>query len=184
MLKQLIAITIVIIFPFTASVAKTCRTESLSESTPTSQFLTENETVTDKATTLSWMRCAVGQKWDGNSCQGKAQTLGWQDAMVLVDKINDQGISGHHDWRMPMVPELASIVERQCFNPRMNTAVFPGAPSVVFWSSMEKMGMKNYAYTLNFGSGEAVATTKDHQGAVRLVRGGPWWKPPMMSQKK
>lgn len=184
MLKQLLTIAIAIMLPLSTSSAKTCRTDSLTESTPSSQFLTAAETVTDKTTTLSWMRCAVGQQWDGKSCNGKPLTLAWDEAMALVDKINSQGIAGYHDWRMPMVPELASIVERQCFNPRMNTVVFPGAPSEVFWSSMEKMGSKNYAYTLNFGAGHANAITKEYQGAVRLVRGGPWWQPPMMSQLK
>ena len=183
MLKKLLAITIAIMLPFATSAAKTCRTDSLTESTPTNQFLTAGETVTDKQTTLSWMRCAVGQYWGGKGCNGKAQTLDWQAAMALVDKLNDQGIAGHRDWRMPMVPELASIVERQCFNPRMNTVVFPGAVSEIFWTSMEKMGSKKHVYTLDFGAGEAVATSKDHQGAVRLVRGGPWWQPPKMSQK-
>jgi len=183
MIKKILAMIGVMLITMTSSWAATCRTETLAESTPTSQFVTTGETVTDEATTLSWMRCAVGQNWDGKNCNGKATTLDWQAAMALVNKINDQGVAGYHDWRMPMVPELASIVERQCFNPRMNTTVFPGAPSKIFWSSMEKMGAENYAYTLNFGAGEALATTKDHKGAVRLVRGGPWWQPPMMSQQ-
>jgi len=160
--------------------ADNCRTDTLAISTPTSRFSTEGATVTDKETTLSWMRCAVGQEWDGKTCNGAAQTLAWPQAMARVDEINAQGYAGHSDWRMPVVPELASIVERQCFNPRMNSVVFPGAPAQVFWSSMEKMGKTDFAYTLDFGGGEAVASAKSRAGAIRLVRGGPWWEPPKM----
>jgi len=183
MLKQLLFMISVMTIAVTTSWAGTCRTESLSQSTPTSQFVSVGETVTDNATTLSWMRCAVGQQWNGKSCSGKTQIFDWQAAMALVDKVNAKAIAGHSDWRMPMVPELASIVERQCFNPRMNEKVFPGAPSEIFWTSMEKMGADNYAYTLDFGGGAAMATVKHQQGAVRLVRGGPWWQPPIMSQR-
>ncbi len=182
MLKQIVA-TLAAIMICSTSWAETCRTESLSQSTPTKQFTLSNDVVMDKETTLSWMRCAVGQHWDGQACHGKAKTVAWSEAMAMVEKINTKGTGGHNDWRMPMVPELASIVERQCFNPRMNTAVFPGAPSAIFWTSMEKMGTTDYAYSLDFGGGQAVATAKDHVGAIRLVRGGPWWQPPTMSAR-
>ncbi len=180
--KQILAIAAMALFSLTTWAGE-CRIEALTESTPTSRFSSTTETVSDMETKLSWMRCAVGQAWDGKICNGDPQKLDWQQAMAHVKQINAKGVDGHNDWRMPMMPELASIVERQCFNPRMNSTVFPGAPSAIFWSSMEKMGTADYAYTLDFGDGEAVATAKDHQGAVRLVRGGPWWVPPQMSQR-
>lgn len=182
MIKQMIAFTAAALIASTAW-AGSCRTEAAA-STPTARFSDGGITVTDKETTLSWMHCAVGQAWDGKACSGEAKTFTWQEAMAKVAEINAEGLGGHSDWRMPMVPELASIVERQCFNPRMNSAVFPGAPSLIFWSSMEKMGKADQAYTLDFGGGAAVATAKSAQGAVRLVRGGPWWQPPQMMSKR
>lgn len=183
MLKQILAIVVATFICFSSSWAGNCRTETMAESTPTSRFSSMGETVTDQETTLSWMRCAVGQQWNSKTCTGEPKTMDWQHAMAMVEQANTSKLGGHSDWRMPMVPELASIVERQCFNPRMNTAVFPGAPSEVFWSSMEKMGTTNYAYTLDFGDGAAMASSKERLGAVRLVRGGPWWEPPKMSQR-
>jgi len=182
MLKQMLAVVIVSLLSF-HSWAENCRTDTLDVSTPTSRFSTEGVTVTDKDTTLSWMRCAVGQSWNGETCTGKAKKLDWQQAMALVAETNSLGYAGHADWRMPMVPELASIVERQCFNPRINSVVFPGAPSEIFWSSMEKIGSTVLAYTLDFGGGQAVASAKTNLGAIRLVRGGPWWEPPVAMQQ-
>ncbi len=182
MLKQMLALVIITLLSF-PSWAETCRTNGLAASTPASRFATAGVTVTDKETTLSWMRCAIGQSWDGKTCTGEPQKFDWQNAMALVAETNAQGYAGHSDWRMPLVPELASIVERQCFNPRMNNVIFPGAPSEVFWSSMEKMGTTDFAYTLDFGGGQAVASAKTKIGAVRLVRGGPWWEPPISMQQ-
>ncbi|MBI3775281.1 MAG: DUF1566 domain-containing protein, partial [Gammaproteobacteria bacterium] len=98
--------------------------------------------------------------------------------------LNLNGYAGHSDWRIPLVPELASVVETGCVSPnniRINTTVFPATPSGVFWSSMQKPGAEDYAYTLDFGAGGATPTMKTSPGAVRLVRGGPWWTPPEKS---
>lgn len=160
--------------------AATCRSE-LKASTPTARFEASGETVADTETTLVWTRCAIGQQWSGSACTGEPQAMGWSEAQAMVARLNREGYSGRSDWRLPVLPELASIVERQCFNPRMNEAVFPGAPSAVFWSGMEKSGTAGYAYALDFGAGTAEATLKDYKGAVRLVRGGPWWEPPKMA---
>lgn len=162
--------------------AATCRAD-LKVSTPSERFDASGETVADTKTTLTWMRCAIGQQWTGSACAGEPQAMGWNEAATMVERLNREGYAGRNDWRLPMLPELASIVERQCFNPRMNEAVFPGAPSRVFWSSMEKSGSPNRAYTLDFGGGAAQATLKDYKGVVRLVRGGPWWEPPKMAAK-
>ncbi len=157
--------------------AADCRAD-IAASAPTDRFAVTRYTVADRDTTLMWTRCALGQKWDGKSCTGAPRLSSWKEAMEQVAQLNRDGFAGHNDWRLPMVPELASIVERRCFNPRVNEEVFPGAPSQLFWSSMEKRGMAGWAYTLDFGAGAAEATSEDTPGAVRLVRGGPWWQPP------
>ncbi len=165
-----------------ASVASAadCRL-TLEESTPTERFQLKGELASDSKTTLEWMRCAIGQRWNGSICLGEPQAMGWHEAKAMVARLNREGYAGHKDWRLPVLPELASIVERQCFNPRMNEAVFPGAPPRVFWSSMEKSGTAEHAYALDFRAGVAQPAFKGDMNAVRLVRGGPWWQPPEMA---
>lgn len=160
--------------------AATCRPE-LPASTPSARFDTHGETVADMQTTLVWMRCAVGQQWNGSACMGEPQAMDWSAAKAAVERLNREGYAGRGDWRLPALPELASIVERRCFNPRMNEAVFPGAPSTVFWSGMEKPGTDDQAYALDFGGGAAQVMSRTFKGALRLVRGGPWWEPPKMA---
>lgn len=166
---------------FTQSLsAEPCKPGKRPLTTPTERFtLSGKGSVLDKTTGLTWMRCSVGQQWAGNNCAGEAARYTWQDADWVKDTVNLDGYADHTDWRIPVVPELASIVELGCVNGRVNPIVFPSTPSVAFWSSMEKPGAQDYAYTLNFGAGGgATPSLKSTQGALRLVRGGPWWTPP------
>ena len=86
--------------------------------------------------------------------------------------------------QLPMVPNLASIVERRCLNPRINEEVFPATALGPFWTSMEKKGRTQYAYIVDFGEGNAGPLDKAQRANVRVVRGEPWWTPPKMSENR
>ena len=82
-------------------------------------------------------------------------------------------------WRLPYVPELASITERKCFNPRVNENVFPTTPSKEFWTGMERKGDTEKAYAIDFGGGSVMPSRKNNAAYVRLMLDGPngkWWK--------
>ena len=166
--------------------AQTCRTDTIQKSAPTSRYvLNDNGTVTDKETEITWMRCALGQKWDGHTCTGKANKYNWKNAVEAVAKVNKEKYGGVSTWRLPYVPELASIVERQCFDPRVNQQVFPATPSIAFWTGMEKMGHPEQAYIIDFGAGAASPSKKTYEGPVRLMHdgpNGPWWEMPKMPE--
>lgn len=77
----------------------------------------------DPETGLVWMRCSLGQQWDGAGCRGKPLALSWFDARDYIatyindksrhSKINEGGPVGvRSNWRMPTVEELAAI--RKC----------------------------------------------------------------------
>ena len=156
-----------------------CKASTRPQSTPTERFsLNPNGSVLDKQTGLTWMRCALGQTWDAGTCAGTSARFAWQDTDWAKDTLNLDGYAGHTDWRIPLVPELASIVELGCIDHRINDTVFPKTPPGPFWSRTEKPKTENYAYTLDFGAGGATAKLKTTPGALRLVRGGPWRTPP------
>jgi hypothetical protein len=166
---------------FTAAVQadQTCRS-NLEESTPTSRFVfSDNGTVTDTETEITWMRCAMGQKWDGKTCTGKAHEYSWQEAKDAISELNSNTFGEPGSWRLPLVPELASIVERKCFEPRVNLTVFPATPSKAFWTGMEKKGSLEQAYAIDFGRGKVTPSKKTYAGPIRLMHDGPngkWWK--------
>ena len=166
------------LFLVTAQADQSCRS-SLKESTPTSRFVFSDDMVTDTETEITWKRCAMGQKWDGKTCTGKAREYSWQEAKDAVSDLNSDTFGEPGSWRLPYVPELASIVERQCFEPRVNLVVFPATPSKVFWSGMVKKGNPEQAYAIDFGRGKVTPNKKSYVGLVRLMHDGPngkWWK--------
>jgi hypothetical protein len=174
--------TVVLVSP--APNAEPCKTGSRPRSTPTERFTVNDDgTVLDKTTGLTWMRCALGQRWNGSTCAGRAATFTWSDSDWAKDAVNLDGYAERSDWRVPVIPELASIVELGCVDRRINSDVFPATPAAAFWSSMEKPGTQDYAYAMDFGAGGAAPVLKSTPGAVRLVRGGPWWTPPPSTRR-
>lgn len=164
---------------FNVHADQTCRS-NLEESTPTSRFIfNDNGTVTDTDTKITWMRCAMGQNWDGKTCTGNAKAYSWQEARDAVAELNSDTFGEPTKWRLPYVPELASITERKCFQPRVNLTVFPATPSKAFWTGMEKKGKNQQAYAIDFGKGSVTPGKKSNTAFIRLMLDGPngkWWE--------
>jgi len=122
--------------PWFQAAAQTCYNDILPD-TPTTDF-TDNKdgTVTHDKTGITWMRCALGQAWNGSTCTGTAQTYTWARALQAAETLNEGGgLAGKIDWRLPNRKELKSIVERRCYSPAINAVLFPNTPSDWFWSA-------------------------------------------------
>lgn len=51
------------------------------------------------------MRCAVGQDWDGNQCNGESESFKWEAAKKIRLEF-----AGYEDWRLPMIEALRTLV--------------------------------------------------------------------------
>jgi hypothetical protein len=148
--------------------AQSCR-DSIPAATPDADFTIHNDgTVTHNTTGLTWMRCSLGQSWNGKTCGGAAAIYTWQGALQAV---NGFKFAGYSDWRLPNKNELASIVEERCSSPAINGAVFPGTPSAYHWSSSPYAGLAQAAWSVDFAFGSINASSKSGGVHVRLVRG-------------
>ncbi len=56
---------------------------------------------------LMWMKCAVGQKWNGSTCKGKAVSLTWMEARKVAKK---NKYAGYSDWRLPTLQDFDTLV--------------------------------------------------------------------------
>lgn len=69
----------------------------------------------DASTGLVWMRCAVGQTWNGAACVRDSSSFNLfslQQARSLPDRFNaGGGWLGHADWKLPTIDELESLVQ-------------------------------------------------------------------------
>jgi len=123
------------------------------------------DTVYDKSTDLTWMRCSYGQQWsEASGCSGSVTLMDWDSAMELHSRADAA-------WRLPDRDELQSIVDHNCKRPAINETVFPETASIQYWTSTPSG--PSFAWIVFFRTGMPTWTyQKTVQFAVRLVRSG------------
>lgn len=155
---------------------QSCNTDGFPLSLPSERFIINDDaTLSDTTTDLMWQRCAWGQQWTGDACKGEPASMDWAAAIQLAENTNANGTLFYNDWRLPNIRDLASIVERQCEDPRTNLELFPNTPATFFWTSTTRAGdeSESHAYALSFGPEGVDHRAQSEQHRVRLVRPAP-----------
>lgn len=150
-----------------AAFAQECLSSGL-ETTPSDRFTAvTTSSLLDTATDLVWRRCSEGQAWNGSTCEGEATKYTWQQALQLAHEASDNDLLG---WRLPNVKELASITERNCVRPAVNSGLFPETPADDFWTSTPSADDPDRAWVVAFFNASHSIKEKDRFIYVRLVR--------------
>lgn len=147
-------------------------------------------TISDLASGLQWMRCALGQTWSDPVCSGEPARHTWSAALEAAQRLNHRGgFAGRADWRLPALDELRTLVYcsggrprlwngsgQECQGPFERPTVYPAAfpktPPSWFWSSSPDASDPEYAWLVYFSNGHVNYGRKSQAGCVRLVRGG------------
>jgi hypothetical protein len=137
---------------------------------------TEDGGLRDKDWTYSWYNPDparnggfAGYEHYTNNCWDKARC----DTDKFVADVNQAGLCGAGDWRLPTVEELRSIVDHSRYNPAIDNAWFPAIGYDRYWSSSPHAGNATYAsYVYFYGHGYDGLLQKAIAQHVRLVRGG------------
>ena len=82
-----------------------------------SRFITNDHLVVDLKNGIEWLRCSVGQQWDGQTCVGNIVNLSLDLVPQALDIANQQ-LGGK--WRLPSKSELTSIICKTCSSPKIN----------------------------------------------------------------
>lgn len=165
------------------SVSALCPNENLAiqATTPSTDFIDNNDgTITHIKTGLMWKRCTEGQEWTPSGCDSEPTVHGWNAWENILNDVKEHHFAGYSDWRLPSKNELESIVERRCWNPSINTFIFPStvhdnnALNLYHTSSSAVRGDGSVAevWVIDFYSGGVFATSKwgNVPGVARLVR--------------
>jgi len=142
-----------------------------------------NGTILDRNTLLIWEK-----KSDDGSIHDKDTQYNWANAFAVhVADLNTANFAGRHDWRLPNVKELQSIVDYERDNPSIDPAFnngdcTGGTCTVLtcsctgtvsdYWSSSTRALDPTSAWNVNFFSGFVDDDGKSNFFFVRAVRGG------------
>jgi len=145
--------------------AQTCK-KGLPVSTSLIHFqIHKNGTIRDKLSGLTWMRCSLGQTWNGKSCQGQLSKLTWLQA---AEKAADSNFA-NRKWRLASVSELSGIVELRCENPAINLNLFPNTPATHYWTATTFVSQASNHWLVHFRFGENHTDKDTALASVRLV---------------
>lgn len=171
-MKPLVLTTLLVSLTYSGlSVARTCNAKMLADAPDNRYSLQADGTALDKKTGLTWMRCALGQTWNGSTCTGTPKGYLWKNALQTAE---ETVFAGQIDWRLPNIKELQSLVEHRCSGAAINKTAFPNT-SELYWSSTPLPGNERdfaLAWAVSFVYGDGDAGDGDDTNAVRLVRDG------------
>jgi hypothetical protein len=130
---------------------------------------TDDGSIHDKDNTYTW--------YDSNPLTngGYAGTPGaGTDTEDFIKAMNASNYGGYHDWRMPTIKELASIVDYSIPfpGPCINAAYFPNTQASYYWSSTTDANYTDGAWGMSFYGGYDGSCYKSDYNYVRAVRGG------------
>jgi hypothetical protein len=138
-------------------------------------------TVEDKKTGLMWKQCSEGATGSGCADLGTTATS-YTSAAAVYQRVNAVNAapatlgSGHADWRLPTVKELASLVDRCAINNvAINLSYFPNTKQSSYVSATYDASATTMPWFVNFSGGEigTLVTGQWSSGLyLRLVRAG------------
>ena len=106
---------------------------------------------------------------DGGECGGGVAC----DTHAYVAAVNERGLCGHADWRLPTRAELRTIVDYRAEFPAIDTDYFANTIARSFWTAEANETYPNFAWHTDFKFGLAsYYYKKSGPKSVRLVRGG------------
>ena len=132
-------------------------------------FYPKNHLVIDLSKNIEWVRCSVGQQWNGETCDGEAMLMDHQVINQAILIANEQlGPS----WRLPTLDELYSLVCKKCDKgKKFDPIIFPNTDPRAYWTGEKNSLSKGSYWTVNFFTGHKFGRFYPEQEmAVRLVR--------------
>lgn len=124
--------------------------------------------------TYTWYQTVNGSNW-GVPAGGSCESGGRCDTQKFVADVNQAGLCGFNDWRMPSIKELENIVDFSRINPAIDSSYFPNTRADdlgQFWTSTpDSMTSGQFAWKVDFKTGGVMKEQPLKAQPVRLVRG-------------
>ena len=133
-----------------------------------SRFVAKEHIVVDLERQIEWLRCSVGQRWNGSECSGNIVNLSLDMVPKALEIANEQ-LGG--EWRLPSKAELKSIVCKECPSPKIDKEIFPNTDNAPYWTGDQSIFNSKFYVSVNFHTGFSFNRFSPiKELAVRLVR--------------
>ena len=133
-----------------------------------SRFVTKGHIVVDLENQIEWLRCSVGQRWNGSECSGNIVNLSLDMVPKALEIANEQLGAG---WRLPSKAELKSILCKECPSPKIDKEIFPNTDNAPYWTGDQSIFNSKFHVSVNFHTGFSFNRFSPiKELAVRLVR--------------
>ncbi|HEY6529629.1 MAG TPA: DUF1566 domain-containing protein [Cellvibrionaceae bacterium] len=94
------------------------------------------------------------------------------ETQAYVDWVNQQGLCGYNDWRLPSIRELVSIAVLSSEIPAFDKNYFADTVKPRFFTNQTYASDPSRVWYVYFSDGSVSSTGKSDASYVRLVRGG------------
>ena len=132
------------------------------------RFVTKEHIVVDLERQIEWLRCSVGQRWNGSECSGNIVNLSLDMVPKALEIANEQLGTG---WRLPSKAELKSILCKECPPPKIDKEIFPNTDNAPYWTGDQSIFNSKFHVSVNFHTGFSFNRFSPiKELAVRLVR--------------
>ncbi len=123
----------------------------------------------------------TGQMWEVKKTTNMSDVYSFGNRLNHKNRVNQTGLCGYDDWRIPTVKELNSITDKSRSNPATDTEYFPNTMSTSpnsstpgYWTNSPKLDARPHvieAWGVNFWRGITMSFNQGFFLFVRLVRG-------------
>jgi hypothetical protein len=126
------------------------------------KFENKGKIVIDHATGLMWQK------------SGSTKCIPYQQAQEYVKKLNKDQFAGYNDWRLPTIPELISLLERDKQKNDLHINPIFDKKQIWCWSADQRVSSdwssSGSAWYVRFGIGNVDWDDLDDSDYVRVVR--------------
>jgi len=126
------------------------------------RFRVHDSSVLDTATGIHWLRDAgFGEL-----------PMTWLEALGFIDRMNQEGVQGERDWRLPNRRELRSLISHQATRPALPEGhPFENLFQGWYWTSTTAAISPSHAWYVDMAGGRMFYGGKDQSYMVWPVRG-------------
>lgn len=111
----------------------------------------------DPDTGLIWMRCSLGETWNGSGCDGERTYYSWWNAIKAIDKLT---FAGQKDWRLPTISELSSLIGGKVLRGKKGYDAWSNQiDGGSTWSNLSQVQQNDYEQNNYYSSVEGYKTT-------------------------